>query len=123
MSLTFRAACLQLNSGSDLAMNLAAVKSRVTEAAGNGAHLVLTPEYSLMMDGSGRVMRERALDPDGGATLVELQNLALTSKVWLLVGSLTLKTGEERMVNRSYLIAADGTVVATYDKIHMFEVT
>lgn len=123
MSLTFRAACLQLNSGSDLAMNLAAVKSRVTEAAGNGAHLVLTPEYSLMMDGSGRVMRERALDPDGGATLVELQNLALTSKVWLLVGSLTLKTGEERMVNRSYLIAADGTVVATYDKIHMFDVT
>ena len=123
MSLTFRAACLQLNSGSDLAMNLAAVKSRVTEAAGNGAHLVLTPEYSLMMDGSGRVMRERALDPDGGATLVELQNLALTNKVWLLVGSLTLKTGEERIVNRSYLIAADGTVVATYDKIHMFDVT
>ncbi len=123
MSQIFRAACLQLNSGSDLAVNLAAVKSRVCEAAGNGAHFVLTPEYSLMMDGSGRVMRERALDPDGGATLVELQNLALTNKVWLLVGSLTLKTGEERIVNRSYLIAADGTVVATYDKIHMFDVT
>lgn len=123
MSQTFRAACLQLNSGSDLAVNLAAVKSLVCEAAGNGAHLVLTPEYSLMMDGSGRVMRERALDADGGATLVELQNLALASKVWLLVGSLTLKTGEERIVNRSYLIAADGMVVATYDKIHMFDVT
>ena len=123
MSQSFRAACLQLNSGSDLAVNLAAVKSRVSEAADNGAHLVLTPEYSLMMDGSGRVMRERALDPDGGATLVELQNLALVSKVWLLVGSLTLKTVEERIVNRSYLIAADGTVVATYDKIHMFDVT
>ncbi len=123
MSQTFRAACLQLNSGSDLAANLASVKRMVTEAAGSGAQLVLTPEYSLMMDGSGRVMREGALEADGGATLVELQNLALANKVWLLVGSLTLKTGEERIVNRSYLFAADGTVVATYDKIHMFDVT
>lgn len=123
MSLSFRAACLQLNSGSDLTLNLATVKTRVTEAVGNGAQLVLTPEYSLMMDGSGRVMREGALDPDGGATLVALQDLARTGRVWLLVGSLTLKTGEERIVNRSYLINAAGAVVATYDKIHMFDVT
>ena len=123
MSSVFRAACLQLNSGSDLTLNLAAVKTRVTEAAGNGAQLVLTPEYSLMMDGSGRVMREGALDPDGGTALVALQDLARTGKVWLLVGSLTLKTGEERIVNRSYLINAAGAVVATYDKIHMFDVT
>ncbi|MBY0269624.1 MAG: carbon-nitrogen hydrolase family protein [Burkholderiales bacterium] len=123
MSQTFRTACLQLNSGSDLAANLAAVKNGVAEAAGNGAQLVLTPEYSLMMDGSGRVMREGALEPDGGAALAGLQELARSSKVWLLVGSLTLKTGEERIANRSYLIAADGAVVATYDKIHMFDVT
>ena len=123
MNQTFRASCLQLNSGSDLASNLATVKSMVAEAAGTGAQLVLTPEYSLMMDGSGRVMREGALDADGGATLVELQNLARSNKIWLLLGSLTLKTGEERIVNRSYLIAADGTVAATYDKIHMFDVT
>jgi predicted amidohydrolase len=123
MNQSFRAACLQLNSGSDLMANLAAVKGMVTEAAGNGAQLVLTPEYSLMMDGSGRVMREGALDADGGATLVELQNLARHNKVCLLIGSLTLKTGEERIVNRSYLIAADGAIVATYDKVHMFDVT
>lgn len=123
MNQPFRAACLQLNSGSDLAENLATVKSMVADAAVQGAQLVLTPEYSLMMDGSGRVMREGALDEDGGTTLHELQNLARIHKVWLLLGSLTLKTGEERIVNRSYLIAADGTVAATYDKIHMFDVT
>ncbi len=123
MTVPFRAACLQLNSGSDLAVNLATVLDRVTEAAKSGAHLILTPEYSLMMDGSGRVMREGALAADGGATLVELQNLARQHNVWLLIGSLTLKTGEERIVNRSYLISADGKIVATYDKIHMFDVT
>lgn len=123
MSKSFRAACLQFNSGSDFAANLATVKNMVTEAAGSGAQLVLTPEYSLMMDGSGRVMREGALEPDGGAALVGLRELARSNKIWLLVGSLTLKTGEERIANRSYMIAADGAVVATYDKIHMFDVT
>lgn len=123
MSSPFRAACLQLNSGNDPAANLATVKTMVAEAAKSGAQLVLTPEYTLLMDGSGRVMRDNALVPDGGAMLVELQDLARASKVWLLIGSLTLKTGEERIVNRSYLITADGTVAATYDKIHMFDVT
>lgn len=123
MSSPFRAACLQLNSGNDPEANLATVKAMVAEAAKSGAKLVLTPEYTLLMDGSGRVMRDNALAPDGGAMLVELQDLARTSKVWLLIGSLTLKTGEERIVNRSFLISDSGAVVATYDKIHMFDVT
>ena len=93
------------------------------EAARNGAQLVMTPEYTLMMDGSGRVMRERALDADGEPALSELQALARELSVWLLIGSLTLKTGGDRIANRSYLLAADGAVVASYDKIHMFDAT
>jgi predicted amidohydrolase len=123
MTTSFRAACLQMNSGSDLAANLEQCKHMVTEAAGGGAQFVLSPEYCLMMDGSGRVMREGALPADGGTVLVELQQLAARLEIWLLAGSLTLKTDEERIVNRSFLIAADGTVAATYDKIHMFDVT
>lgn len=95
----------------------------IAEAAQSGAQLILTPEYTLMMDGSGRVMRDGALAPDGGATLIELCDFARRHQVWLLIGSLTLKTGEDRIVNRSFLISADGTVAATYDKIHMFDVT
>jgi len=123
MTTSFRAACLQMNSGSDLAANLAQLKQMVTEAAGNGAQFVLSPEYCLMMDGSGRVMRDGALPADGGTTLAELRQLAVQNNICFLAGSLTLKTDEERIVNRSYLISADGTVVATYDKIHMFDVT
>jgi len=123
MTTSFRAACLQMNSGSDLAANIDQLKHMVTEAAGNGAQLVLSPEYCLMMDGSGRVMREGALPADGGIVLGELQQLAAQLKIWLLVGSLTLKTDEERIANRSYLIAADGTIATSYDKIHMFDVT
>jgi len=123
MSTAFRAACLQMNSGSDLQANLKTLKRMVGEAAADGAALVLTPEYSLLMDGSGRVMREGALKADGGPVLQELQELAVKTKTWLLIGSLTLKTDEDRIVNRSFLISAEGSVAATYDKIHMFDVT
>lgn len=119
----FRIACLQMQTGNDLAANLDSVKTMAREAARSGAQFVLTPEYAMMMDGSGRTMRERALEADGSPALPELQALAKELSVWLLVGSLTLKTAENRIANRSCLIAADGTVVATYDKIHMFDAT
>src|SRR6188474_3014422 len=112
-----------MQTGNDLAANLAAVTDMTREAARDGARLVLTPEYALMMDGSGRVMRERALESDGGSTLRELQALARELSVWLLAGSLTVRTETDRIANRSVLISAEGALVASYDKIHMFDVT
>ncbi len=123
---THKLACLQANTGNDLAANLATATVMMREAAANGAKFILTPEYTLMMDGSGRVMRDNALPADGGASLAELKSMAKVLKVWLLIGSLTLRTGEEadtRIVNRSFLISSEGETVATYDKIHMFDVT
>jgi deaminated glutathione amidase len=119
-------ACLQMNTGNDLAANLTTVRSMLREAAANGAQWVLTPEYTLMMDGSGRVMRDNALPADGGASLAELRSMAKELNVWLLIGSLTLRTDDDadtRIVNRSFLVSNEGEVVATYDKIHMFDVT
>ena len=124
----YNIACLQANTTNDLAANLATVTAMIREAAANGAQWILTPEYTLMMDGSGRVMRDNALPADGGASLVRLRELARDLKVWLLIGSLTLLTGEEgegadtRIVNRSFLVSDAGVVVASYDKIHMFDV-
>jgi predicted amidohydrolase len=120
---SFKVALLQAETGNDLAANLQTVTAMTHEAAQSGASFVLTPEYTLMMDGSGRTMRESALDPDGGQALAQLQALAAELSIWLLVGSLTLKTEGDRIANRSFLIAADGSVRASYDKIHMFDAT
>lgn len=120
---TLKLACIQANTGNDLSANLVTVTGMVREAATNGAKFVLTAEYTLMMDGSGRVMRENALPADGGSALIELCALAKALRIWLLIGSLTLKTEEERIVNRSFLVNDSGVVVSTYDKIHMFDVT
>ncbi|MFN7086985.1 MAG: carbon-nitrogen hydrolase family protein [Burkholderiales bacterium] len=123
MNTVFRIACLQVNSGSDYRANLAAVGAMAREAASEGAQFVLTPEYALMMDGSGRVMRERALAADGAPALGELQTLARELRVWFLAGSLTLRTADGRLANRSFLLSDAGEVVAHYDKIHMFDAT
>jgi len=124
MTQPFKIALLQVNSGNDLEANLAAVAEATRTAAASGARFVMTPEYVLMMDGSGRTMRERALLQDGGPALQTLRTLAAELGVWFLAGSLTLRIdGDERIANRSILISAGGTVVAEYDKIHMFDCT
>ena len=123
MTNVVRIACLQTNSGNDLQANLAAVRDRAREATAAGARFIFTPEYVLMMDGSGRVMRERALAAGGEPALSALAALARELGVWLLVGSLTLKSDDGRLFNRSVLISAEGSVVAAYNKIHMFDAT
>jgi len=119
----FKAACVQLNSGNDLAANMGAATAAVRAAAANGAQLIALPEYVALLDGSGRVMRENSFAEELHPALRGFCELALETAAWLLVGSLTVKTDSERMANRSYLLAPDGSIAARYDKIHMFDVT
>ena len=122
MGTTFKAACVQLNSGNDMQANIAQASAMVREAAAAGAQFIMTPEYTAMMDGSGRTMRETARDEAEHPALAAFRALAVETKAWLLVGSLTVTTGEERIANRSFLLSDAGEVVARYDKIHMFDV-
>jgi predicted amidohydrolase len=118
-----RIACLQTNSGNDYAANLATLTAMTREAVAGGAKFVFSAEYALMMDGSGRTMRENAQDAAGEPALSALTALSRELGVWHLVGSLTLMSDDGRMYNRSVLISEQGRVVASYDKIHMFDAT
>jgi deaminated glutathione amidase len=119
-----RVALVQLTSSDDPAENAAEAAARVREAAEGGAALVLTPEVTNCMSGSRShqcsVLRHEEDDP----TLAALRDAASGAGVWLLIGSLALLTHDPdgRFANRSFLIAPDGSVVARYDKIHMFDV-
>jgi predicted amidohydrolase len=123
VSSSVRIACLQLNSGNDFAANLESLAAMARAAAAGGARFILSPEYALMMDGSGRTMRERAFDAHGEPALSALAALSRELGVWHLVGSLTLMSDDGRMLNRSLLISDRGEVAAAYDKIHMFDAT
>ncbi|MBD3665266.1 carbon-nitrogen hydrolase family protein [Sulfitobacter sp. TSTF-M16] len=119
-----RAALLQLNVTDEPAVNLPVVRQMLRDAAAQGAKFVLTPEVTNCISTSrvhqNDVLRLEAEDP----TLAALRDEAQALGVWLLIGSLALKTkdADGRFANRSFLIGSDGGIVARYDKIHMFDV-
>lgn len=115
--------CVQLNAGADVERNLALATSALRHAAGQGARLIALPEYCVLLDGSGRVMREHSPPEAEHHGLALFQALAKDLRVWLLLGSLTVRLDDARMANRSYLVSDSGEIVARYDKIHMFDAT
>lgn len=119
-----KAALLQLNSSDDPQENLRNVSGLVEEAAEAGATFVLTPEVSNCVSTS-RSHQDEVLDvEDRDEMLAAMRCAAARLDIWLLLGSLALKSGDgKRFVNRSFLISPDGEVAARYDKIHMFDVS
>ncbi|SFB11612.1 hypothetical protein SAMN05421688_2993 [Poseidonocella pacifica] len=119
-----RAALLQLNVTDDPLANLPVTRDLVVRAASQGATFVLTPEVTNCLS-SSRAHQNDVLRPeDEDATLAGLREAAAAHGIWLLIGSLALKTDDAdgRFANRSFLIAPDGMIAARYDKIHMFDV-
>ena len=122
MSGTFLAACVQPTSGEDVQENLAQVSGLIRQARAAGAELIATPEVSNLVAPRRAATLERS-ESEGAGSLPAYRALAAELGAWLSIGSLAIKLdGQDRVANRSYLINASGEVVASYDKIHMFDV-
>lgn len=119
-----KAALLQLTSGDDPQANIEMVRNMMRQAAGQGAEFILTPEVTNCVSTSRAHQESVLMDQDNDPTLIALCGEAAELGVWLLIGSLALKTKDPdgRFANRSFLIGPDGVVRAFYDKIHMFDV-
>ncbi len=119
-----KAALLQLNVTDDPSANLPVTVAMVRDAAAQGAQFVLTPEVTNCVSTSRDHQRSVLQLEADDITLAALRNVAAEAGIWLLIGSLALKTedADGRFANRSFLIAPDGSIAARYDKIHMFDV-
>lgn len=119
-----RVGLVQMCASDDPAANLNETKSFIQEAAEGGARFVLTPEVTNCISTSRTRQNDVLVTEDRDLTLAALRHEANRLGIWLLIGSLALKaTGEDRFVNRSFLISPTGDIAARYDKIHMFDVT
>jgi predicted amidohydrolase len=117
------AGIVQLNSGDDPTANLQATCAYISEAAERGAQFVLTPEVTNIIS-ADRAQQNRVLQIESqDKSLSALRALAAKYRIWLLIGSLALKTGDPdgRFTNRSILVSPLGKIAARYDKIHMFD--
>lgn len=119
-----RAALLQLTSCDDPAQNLTDVAVMVGRAVEQGAEFILTPEVTNCVSARRSHQRDVLQTQGDDTTLAGLRDAAARHGIWLLIGSLALKSDppEERFANRSFLIRPDGGIAAWYDKMHMFDV-
>jgi hypothetical protein len=119
---TFLAAMVQMRTGLSPETSLEQGTRLIRQAAAEGADYVLTPEVSNMMQVNRKALFERLAEEHNDISLHSYRALAAELKIHLHIGSLALRASPEKAVNRSFLIGPDGTVLASYDKIHMFDI-
>ncbi len=119
--MALQAATIQMVSGPRVADNLEAARALLAQAAGQGAELAVLPEYFCLMglqDGDKLTAREAY---GSGQVQDFLAACARDLGLWLVGGTLPLRTEDPQRVRNTTLVhAPDGRCVARYDKIHLF---
>ncbi len=115
-------AAVQMVSTTDVDENLATAARLIAEAATAGAELVALPEYFCLMGRADRDKLGIAEAAGDGRIQRLLADAARTHGVWLIGGTLPLRTGDpSRVLNSNGVYAPDGHLAARYDKIHLFK--
>jgi predicted amidohydrolase len=119
----FKAGLIQTNVSNDMAENVASLRELVKRARDAGADFIMTPENTGLIGANRTETLAKAQTEDEHAMLAASRAAARDTGAWLLLGSIHVRVpGEEQIRNRSYLIDSSGGIVASYDKIHMFDV-
>jgi hypothetical protein len=118
----FVAAMVQMRTGLLPGPSFEQAAELIREAALQGADYVQTPEVSNMMQVNRAALFEHLADQNDDVSLKGYRDLARELKIHLHIGSLALRATPERAVNRSFLLGPNGDILASYDKIHMFDI-
>lgn len=112
---------IQMASGPQVSANLSEAERLIKIAAEQGAKLVALPEYFAIMglkDTDKIKAREEECD---GPIQRFLSKMAKKHKIWLVGGSIPLKSSVANKVRNACLVFdPNGKLAARYDKIHLF---
>ena len=122
METPFTAACIQMCSGRNPQSNLEVVADLVSQAASDGADLIMTPEMTNIIDSPRAAVAAKVQAEEDCIAVARFADLATQTGKHILAGSLGVQAGNGKLANRSLLFAPDGGVLARYDKAHMFDV-
>ncbi len=115
-----KVALCQMNSAANVEANEASAFALLEEAAAGGADLASLPEF-WPRQGSAAEMRAAA-EPVPGPRTERLAEIAMRHRMWVLGGSVLETDGDgEKVFNTSVLFDRDGSLVARYRKIHLFD--
>lgn len=118
----FKAAAVQMRSGTDVGRNTGVFEEMVRQAAGQGALYVQTPEMTgaIVRDKEARATAFTTWDRD--LIVAAAARLSAELGIYLHVGSTAILREDGKLANRAFLFGPDGGLIASYDKIHMFDV-
>ena len=117
-------AAVQMVSTPDVAENFATARRLVTDAAQQGAQLVLLPEYWSLMAMHEADKVGHAEQHDGGPIQQFMADLAREHQVWLIGGTLPMvAAAPDKVMNTMMVYGPDGERAMRYDKIHLFSFT
>jgi len=117
-----RIACVQMTSRADKSANLEKAERLVAQAAATGADVVVLPEKWNAI-GDAAVYHATAEPLDGGESVAAMSGWTRTHGITLVGGSIAeRREGREKLSNTSLVFDPEGQLVATYRKIHLFDV-
>lgn len=122
MAGSFTVACVQHCAEDDVAQNIDEAAALVRQAAAAGAQLICLPENFSCLEERDALYLERGYAEADHPALTVFPALARELGVVLALGSLTIRLPSGRVHNRSYVLDSTGAVLATYNKIHLFDV-
>jgi len=118
-----RIALFQAQTGIDPAANAGELARRVAEAASGGAAMLFTPEMSGLLDRDKARAAAHLHGEAGDPVLKAVREAAAEAGIWVHLGSLALTGAPDgKLLNRGFVIDAEGRIRARYDKIHLFDV-
>ncbi|MGL3609172.1 carbon-nitrogen hydrolase family protein [Rhizobium sp. G187] len=120
--MTFKAAAVQMCSGVDPQRNAESMARLVKDAAARGAIYVQTPEMTGAVQKDRPGLMEVLRDEENDLIVEAASDLARELGIHLHVGSTAIKLPDGKIANRAFLFGPDGAKIASYDKIHMFDV-
>ncbi|MBB2972661.1 carbon-nitrogen hydrolase family protein [Mesorhizobium sp. RMAD-H1] len=119
---TFRAAAIQMRSGTDPQANVAALEQLVDEAAAKGAAYVQTPEMTGAVQRNREGLAAVLRDEENDLVVRAASRLAAKHGIHLHIGSTAIAVEAGKIANRAFLFGPRGEKITSYDKIHMFDV-
>lgn len=118
-----RVAAIQMNSQADVDDNLQLTDGLLGKAAAGGCVLAVLPENFALMPVKSRDKARHAEDPGDGPIQSFLANAALRHGLWIVAGSLPIKSPEsDRVYGGCPVYDTEGKQRALYRKIHLFDV-
>jgi predicted amidohydrolase len=120
---TLRIAALQMRSGMQPEANLNVLDELAGKAAAAGAIYTLSPEVTVVFAENREGLRAVAGPWENNPHVARAGEIAKRRGIHLHLGSMAVALPGGRFANRSILFRPDGTIAATYDKIHLFDAT